>query len=516
MTRMLRMLALLAILLPGYLCLPGNAAPRKNVLFIAVDDLNDWVGFLSNAAHPGAGGCPGPVFTPHLDRLAARGTAFTNAHCAAPVCCPSRAAVMSGLLPTSTGIYNNQHWWKPNLPDLRTIPIHFRENGYHTVGAGKIYHHTAGNNPPGQWDDYQRMLFNDNGWIRHGSPLYPWTAPKSRPAAFPYSGIKLYSGEADWGVLPQPEASYDDSLVADYAVNYLQTLEQRGHEKPFFLACGLFHPHMPWYVPRKYLDLYPLDKIVLPPAPGDDLADVPDPGRKLALRKSGDLSRLREAGKWKTAVQHYLASITFADTLVGRVLAALDRSPAAGNTIIVLWSDHGWHLGEKGHWHKRTLWEEATRVPFIIVAPGVGDSNQRCAQAVSLVDIFPTLIELCSLPPVRNLDGMSLVPWLLDPGRKRLQPAITIEERGHVSVRTAHYRAIHYQTSEWELYDHRNDPNEWTNLARDPEHASVLRETSRWIPARRKPSANSKKAYHFDPDEFTWRHRKTGRLTRGK
>ncbi len=510
---MFRLFALLSILLPGYLAAHALPSPQKNVLFIAIDDLNDWVGFLSGK---GESGCPGTVFTPHLDRLAARGTAFTNAHCAAPVCCPSRAAVMSGLLPTSTGIYNNQHWWKPNLPDLRTIPIHFRENGYHTVGAGKIYHHTAGNNPPVQWDQYQRMLFNDNGWIRHGSALYPWTLPKKRPADFPFSGIKLYSGEADWGTLPQPEASYDDSLVADYAVRYLRTLDQRSHDRPFFLACGFFHPHMPWYVPPKYLDLYPVDQIVLPPARDNDLADIPPPGRELAHRKSGDLSRIREAGKWRTAVQHYLASISFADALVGRVLTALEQSPAAGNTIIVLWSDHGWHLGEKGHWHKRTLWEEATRVPFIVVAPGVGKSSQRCAQAVSLVDIFPTLIELCSLPSLESLDGISLVPWLLDPDRERKRPAITIEESGHVAIRTGRYRAIYYKTGERELYDHQSDPNEWNNLAGDPAHAATLSDSSRWIPSLRKPAAYSKKAFVFDHERFTWKHKKSGRLTKGK
>lgn len=513
---MLRLVALLFFLFPRFLCLPVSAASAANVLFIAIDDLNDWVGFLSEPGGVGNGGCPGPVFTPHLDGLAARGTAFTNAHCAAPVCCPSRAAVLSGLLPTSTGIYNNQHWWKPNLPGLRTIPIHFRENGYHTVGAGKIYHHTAGNNPPGQWDHYERMLFNDNGWLRHGSPLYPWTDPKPRPADFPYSGIKLYSGEADWGVLPQPESSYDDSRVADYAVNYLQTLDQRDHQKPFFLACGIFHPHLPWYVPRKYLDLYPLDKIVLPPAPEEDLADIPEPGRNLANRKSADLTRLREAGKWKTAVQHYLASISFADALVGRVLAALEQSSASDNTIIVLWSDHGWHLGEKGHWHKRTLWEEATRVPFIVVAPGIGEGNQRCVQAVSLVDIFPTLIELCSLPPLENLDGISLVPWLLDPDRERKRPAITIEESGHVAIRTGRYRAIYYNTGGRELYDHRSDPNEWTNLAENPAHAATLSDVSRWIPSLRKPAAFSKKAFVFDHKRFTWKHKKSGRLIKGE
>ena len=509
MERVLRLLVVFFILLPGYLPVSSaGAAPQKNVLFLALDDLNDWVGFL--------GGYPGRVHTPNLDRLAARGTAFTNAHCTAPVCCPSRTSVMSGLLPTSTGIYNNQHWWKPNLPELRTIPVHFRENGYHTVGAGKIYHHTAGNNPPGQWDHFQRNLFNDNGWVRHGSRLYPWTPAKSRPREFPYSGIKLYSEEADWGILPQPEHLYDDVLVADYAVKYLENLPQRGHDKPFFLACGIFHPHLPWYIPQKYLDLYPLDRVVVPEDLPDDLKDVPEAGRKLARRKSEDLSRLRKTDRWRTAIRHYLASISFADALVGRVLDALDKSPAAEDTIIVLWSDHGWHLGEKGHWHKRTLWEEATRVPFLIAAPGIGEPGQRCSQPVSLVDIFPTLIELCGLPRVKKLDGISLVPWLHEPGRTRKRPAITIEESGHVAVRGMHYRVIRYTTGQWEVYDHRNDPEERTNLAMNPSHTSAIEEAKRWIPLAPASPADSKRAFLFDHGKFMWTHKKSGQVIKGK
>ncbi len=343
MSRLTILLALVLGILPARgqpttdIRLPATGQSRPNVLFLAVDDMNDWVGCL--------GGYPGKVHTPHLDRLAAIGTAFTNAHCAAPVCCPSRAAAMSGLLPTTTGIYNNQQWWKPNLPGLRTIPVHFRENGYYTIGSGKIFHHTAGNNPPGQWHHFQRMLFNDNAWIRHGSPNYPWTKPKPRPDQFPYSGIKLYSGEADWGALPLPEADYDDFVTADYAAGFLSIIPGRDSpqpDDPFFLACGLFHPHMPWYVPQRFLDLYPPDEIVIPEPRPEDLDDIPPPGKKLALRKADDLARIRKAGKWRSAVRHYLASISFADAQIGRVLDALQTGAYAGNTIIVLWSDHGW------------------------------------------------------------------------------------------------------------------------------------------------------------------------------
>ena len=506
---MVKLFAVFLLLVTGHvLAEAGPAKTRQNVLFLAIDDLNDWVGFLD--------GYPGKVHTPNLDRLAASGTAFTNAHCPAPVCCPSRAAVLSGLYPTTTGIYTNQHWWKPNLPDLRTIPIHFRENGYHTVGTGKIFHHTAGNNPPIQWNHFKRAPFNDNGWLRHGDPSYPWTPPKPRPRHFPYSGIKLYSGEADWGVLPQAEHQYDDSLVADFAIDYLEHLSQKKLGKPFFLACGFFHPHLPWYTPRRYLDLYPPEEIHVPENLPEDLDDIPRPGRRLAEKKSGDLRRLRETGRWRTAIQHYLASISFADALVGRVLESLRNSRASSNTIVLLWSDHGWHLGEKGHWHKRTLWEEATRVPFIISAPGTGRAGQRCAQPVSLVDIFPTLIELCNLHPIRNLDGISLVPWLQDPAKSRQRPALTIEESGHVSLRTLHHRVIRYTTGEWELYDHRTDPSERTNLAKDSRHQEVIKSASRWLPQSPSAPAASKKSFTFDPHNFTWKRKKTGEIIKGK
>jgi choline-sulfatase len=492
---------------------PATSSSRQNVLFLAVDDMNDWVGHL--------GGCPGTVHTPHIDRLARRGTAFTNAHTAAPVCCPSRAAVMSGLLPTTSGIYSNQHWWKPNRPDLLTLPVHFRRNGYRAVGAGKIFHHTAGNNPPGQWDDYQRLVFNDNAWIR-SAPNYPWTEPAPTPAEFPYCGMELYSEECDWGVLPLEESRYDDFVTASYAVAFLRSWARGSADgadeaapQPFFLACGIFHPHLPWYVPQEYLDLYPLEKVVVPEYGPDDLDDVPEPGRKLALRKSDDLEMIRERGQWPAAVRHYLASISFADAQVGRVLDALDRSAAANNTIVVLWSDHGWHLGEKGHWHKRTLWEEATRVPCIVAAPGVGSPGQRCAAPASLIDLFPTLVELCPLSAVDGLDGISLVPWLRDPSLERKQPAVIIEETGHIAVRTARYRYIRYKQGEEELYDHRNDPGERTNLAGRAGHAALKKELARWIPADPARPALSKKSFDFDPQTFTWTRKKTGEVISG-
>jgi arylsulfatase A-like enzyme len=406
---------------------------RPNVLFIAVDDMRDWTASL--------GGYGGEAHTPHLEQLASRGVEFTNAHTASPVCCPSRAAIMTGLLPSTSGIYNNGQWWRPHMPECVTVPMHFKAAGYAVAGAGKIFHHTAGNNPPDQWDEYQRLVFRDDPWYRGNTLNYPWSTVGSPPAGHPLSGVPGLPHENDWGVLPgKPEMDYDDARSVDFAVRYLQ----RSHETPFFLACGIFRPHLPWYVPRDYFDLYPLDKIRLPQVLRNDLDDIPAEGRQLSQARRGDFEKIQEANKWKQAVQAYLASISFADAQVGRLLEALHRTAFWENTIIVFWSDHGWHLGDKNHWHKMTLWEEATRVPLIIVAPGVAPAGGRCDRPVGLIDIYPTLIDLCGLKDKPELDGQSLTPLLRQPNATWSRPAITQYKRGQCAVRSQRWRYIRY------------------------------------------------------------------------
>jgi len=497
----------LSIIIFGFSLIAGIAAPRKpNVLFIAVDDLRDWVGFM--------GGYKGKVYTPHMDELASRGTAFLNAHTAAPVCCPSRAAVMSGLLPSSSGIYNNGQWWKPNLPSLVTLPEHFRNNGYLAVGAGKIFHHTVGNNPPAIWDEFQRLVFNDDGFSRSTGrylTLYPYTKRQPIPKEFPYSGITLYSPEVDWGVLPKEESEMDDYQTVKFCTDFLA----QEHTKPFFLACGIFHPHLPWYVPRKYLDLYPVEQVQLPEVFNKDLDDVPSAGQKMALRKNQDLEKVRAAKKWKPAVAHYLASVTYADARIGQLLKGLDKSGYGKNTIIVLWSDHGWHFGEKEHWHKRTLWEVCTRVPFIVVAPDVGEPRQVSNEPVSLIDIFPTLIELCGLTKKPELDGVSLVPVINNPKYSRQEPVITVSEERHVSVVDRRYRLIRYNDGTEELYDRKNDPHEWRNRVTDPKLKEIKQRLSAFVPGKWAKPAFTKKTFQFNPKTYRWKHKKTGRIIEG-
>lgn len=480
-----------------------GAASRPNVLFLAVDDLRDWVGCLEGYA--------GTVHTPNIDRLARRGVLFSNAHCPSPKCAPSRAAIMTGLMPSTTGLYDNGHWWYPNLPDVITLPAHFLRNGYRVHGAGKIFHHTAGNHPPNQWEVFAPIRFHDDPWFRESRLNYPWTEAQPFPDGFPFSGLPGLPHENDWGAIPVQEGDYDDERSVAFAIRFLASVQD---ERPFFLACGLFRPHLPWYVPQRFFDLYPLDEIRLPDVRADDLTDVPAGGRELAIARSRDWKRIRSAGKWRSAVRAYLASITFADEQVGRVLQALRQHGLAARTVVVLWSDHGWHLGEKGHWHKSTLWEVATRVPLLVSIPGgrVG----RTDVPVSLVDLFPTLNELCELPPVEGLDGVSLVPLLEDPAAKIDRVAVTEFRKGNASVRSDRYRYIRYREGGEELYDHRRDPNEWRNLMKEPGGRDVANRLARQMPEKWASAAATKTAFRFDPDQFSWTEKATGRVIRGR
>ena len=341
------------------------ADDRPDVLFIAIDDLNDWIGALGG--HPQAS-------TPNIDRLAARGVLFTNAHCAAPACNPSRVALMTGRRPTTTGVYLNSQPWRPVLADAVTLPQHFRAAGYRAIGAGKIYHGAYPD--PTSWDEY----FPSQQKNRPDDPI---------PSGRPLSGIPR-TAHFDWGPVDATDAEMGDAQVVDWVCKQLSA----PREQPLFLACGIYRPHLPWYVPPAYFDSGPsLDDVQLPVVLADDLADVPAGGVRMA-KPGGDHRKVLDHGQWRPAVQAYLASMAFADAQVGRVLDALDASGRAEQTIVVLWSDHGWHLGEKEHWRKFALWDEATRVPLAFVAPGVSRVGGRCARPVSLIDVYPTLVDL--------------------------------------------------------------------------------------------------------------------------
>jgi arylsulfatase A-like enzyme len=441
-----------SLLLPSIGLGADENGAKPNVLFIAVDDLNDWIGCLGG--HP-------DTKTPNLDRLAKRGVLFSNAHCAAPLCNPSRAALMTGVRPSTSGIYRNpQPWREGHLAAAPTIPQHFRASGYRAIGGGKIFH---GRFPdPPSWSHY----FPDKKRTKPRDPM-----PPNRPL----NGIPR-AAHFDWGPVDVENDKMGDWQVANWARRELQTQ----HDKPFFLACGLFRPHLPWYVPPQYFKMFPADKVTLPKVNKDDLSDVPPAGRRVALNNEDHVNVLKTSN-WHKAVAGYLASVAFADACVGRVLDALDNGPNAKDTIIVLWGDHGWHLGEKLHWRKFTLWEEATRCPLMIVAPGVGKPGV-CTRPVSLMDIYPTLVDLCGLGKNNRLEGNSLVPLLRNPSAKWEQPALTTNGYRCDSLRSERWRYIRYADGSDELYDHGNDALEWTNLAGKPEHAEAKAELARWLP----------------------------------
>jgi arylsulfatase A-like enzyme len=448
------------------LAAPGPES-RRNLLFIAIDDLNDWIGCLNG--HPG-------VMTPNLDRLAKRGTLFTSAHCAAPVCNPSRAALMYGKRPSNTGVYtNNQpHRRSPVLENAATLPMHFMQNGYRAIGGGKIFHERY---PDARsWDEYFPSKTKSK-------------PPDPQPDHTPLNGMPG-TANFDWGGIPNADMEMGDYKVADWARGELS----KTHDKPFFLACGIYKPHLPWYIPQKYLDMYPLDKITLPLVKDDDLDDIPPIGRQMAMMKTHDHERVKKYKQWETGVRSYMAAITFADAQVGRVLDALDAGPNAANTNIVLWSDHGWHLGEKLHWRKFTLWERSTRNVLMMSAPGLTKPGSRCDRTVSLLDIYPTLTEMFGLPPREGLDGRSLMPLLKNPSAPWDHAAITTYPRGNHSVRDARWRYIRYHDGTEELYDRDKDPNEWTNIAAQPAAQSAKTRLARALPPSDAPDVPSDSA----------------------
>jgi arylsulfatase A-like enzyme len=435
--------------------LPGaRPEPRPNVLFIAIDDLNNWIGCLGG--HP-------DVKTPNLDRLAARGVLFTRAHCAAPVCNPSRAALLTGVRPSVSGVYENQQPFRESLAGRNaiTLPQHFMDNGYRVTGAGKIFHSPFPD--PQSWHDY----FPSQKLNKPDDP---------RPDAKPANGIPG-SGNFDWGPLDVRESGMGDWKVTEWVRAQLA----RRADRPFFLACGIYRPHLPWFVPRRYFDLYDENKVTLPEVNENDLDDVPAEGRRLALRL-GDHARITSHNAWRKAVRAYLAAISFADAMVGRVVEALDDGPNAEDTTVVLWSDHGWHLGQKLHWRKFALWEEATHNVLMMAAPGMARPGGRSERVVSLMDIYPTLIDLCGLRKHQGTEGRSLRPLLRRPDAKWPWPALTTYLRGNHSVRDERWRYIRYHDGGEELYDHQTDRLEWTNLAHKPELRQVKDKLARWLP----------------------------------
>ena len=456
---------------------------RPNVLFIAIDDQNDWIGALG---HPLAK-------TPHIDRLAARGTVFLNAHCQAPLCNPSRTSLMLGLRPTTTGVYGLSPWFRTldEWKDRVTLPQHFQAHGYRTLTVGKIHHGSVGG-PQQRLKEFDVWGQAGGIGVKPESKLIPPSPMGNHPLM-------------DWGVFPHQDEQKGDYQVASWAIEQIRSAPK---DQPFFLATGFFLPHVPCYATQKWFDLYPDDDTVLPLVKEDDRDDTPRFSWYLHWNlPEPRLKWVRDQQQWRNLVRSYLACTSFVDAQIGRLIDALDEAGLSDNTVIVLWGDHGWHLGEKGITGKNTLWDRGTRVPLIFAGPRVAVGG-RCPQPVELLDIYPTLNELCGLKPRSDLEGISLAPQLKNAQTKRERPAITSHNQGNHGVRSERWRYIHYADGSEELYDLQSDPHEWTNLAARPEHAAVKAEHRRWLPKLDVPpaanSAHRVLTYDIDTDIAIW------------
>ncbi|WP_182866587.1 sulfatase [Stieleria mannarensis] len=437
-----------------------RAAERPNVVLVAIDDLNDWVGCLGG--HP-------QVKTPQIDKLAARGVNFTNAHCQAPICNPSRISMLLGKLPSTTGHY----FLAPGFRDVDvtrdavTMFQHFRAGGYRAESMGKIFHGPA---DAASFDHVQRS----RGYRRTPGQTEKlrYRVPGSHPAW-------------DWGQVDFADEDQRDYHTAAWAAKRIGELAER--DEPFFLAVGFHLPHVPIYASKKWFDMYPLETLAMPPVPDEDLEDVPPIAVQLSLNPTAPRSQwMKEHGEDKHAVRAYLASISFIDHLVGMVTDSVQAAGLGDNTIVVLFSDHGFHLGEKNKWAKRSLWQRTTRVPLIIAGPGI-EKGVQCDAPVGLIDVYPTLVETCQMAEPDGLDGHSLAGLLNDPSSPWDHPAICTFGPGNHSIHSRDYHYIHYRDGSEELYDHRTDRDEHHNLADDPELAKIVQRHRKWIPAHDAP-----------------------------
>jgi uncharacterized sulfatase len=434
---------------------PAGAA-RLNVLLVMADDLATTLGCYDFPA----------AQTPRLDALARQGLLCTRAYCQFPHCNPSRASLLSGLRPGATRVTNNEDNLYQNVPGVLTLPHYFRQQGYATARCGKIFHLGV---PSGQ-----ESMDDPAAW-EFGTPFVselPY--PPQRASA-----VRVKTGKGSglgWQEIPGEDEQLCDGRFARTAVEWL---EHRDPARPFFLAVGFHRPHLPLVAPAAYFDRIQIESIGLPAAPADDEADIPLPARNGAVP---GYTLTASPEQRRAAIRAYLACVSYVDAQVGRLLDALERLGVADRTLIVFTSDHGWHLGEHGLWHKRSLFEESARVPLVIYLPGARANGQSTASLVELLDLYPTLVDLCGLPPRGGLQGVSLRPLLDDPRVTLHEAAFTEARRGPRaehwgrSLRTARWRCTEWDEgrSGVELYDHQSDPREYTNLAHDPRHTETL------------------------------------------
>ncbi|MDA7507040.1 sulfatase [Akkermansiaceae bacterium] len=473
-------------------------AKQPNVLFLAVDDMNDWIGSL---------GATPRAITPNLDKLAARGVNFSNAHTPGVYCAPARAAIFSGQYASTTGCYRSSDYFTDH-PEIEGLPLSFSKAGYTTLGVGKLYHHMPGSIDVRGWDEFylRKPSQRKEGWS-----LDNWTEETPFPDPFPASvfnkGKEIKGGLfLEWAGLPNDK---EEEMADTIRVNWAAEQLGKKHDKPFFLACGIYAPHFPNYCPQKYFDLYERDKIELPPIKVDDLEDLPERMKRAKTARSKIHKELEAKGAVKDAIHGYLACMSYADAMMGRVLNALEKSPYADNTIVVLWSDHGYHHGEKYDWGKHTLWERTSNVPFIWAGPGVKKGVVTDVTA-SLIDMYPTFVEMCGLPrPHQKLEGTSLASTLEKPEvAKDRDVYLPYMAPGEYAIINKDWRYISYGDDGEELYDLKSDPNEWNNLAENPNYEDTKRLLRKSAPKKFSPAAPKRtigKDLIIEGETFRWR-----------
>lgn len=467
-----------------------SSPAQPNIVMIAIDDLNDWVEPLGG--HP-------QVQTPAMAKLAQRAVTFTNAHCQAPLCNPSRTSIMTGLRPGSTGVYGLAPWFRalPEFEESVTMQQYFHRHGYETLIGGKVFHGAYGR---GDGSDAESDVWGPSASVGAvpKQKLIPPTPGGNHPLM-------------DWGTFPHLDEDKGDWKVASWAVNQLS---QRQTEKPFFLSVGFSLPHVPCYATQKWFDLYPEDSLTLPPMISGDRDDTPDASWYIHWNLPEPRTKwLVENNQLKSLVRAYLASISFVDSQVGRVLDALEASRYADNTIVVLWSDHGYHLGEKAISGKNSLWARSTHVPLMFAGPMIA-GDRKCDQPAELVDIYPTLAALAGLPQPDRVEGISLTPQLDDVNALRERPAICTHNAGNHSVCDQRWRYIVYADGSEELYDRSADPNEFENLldgdANNPELTAIVERLRGWLPTQDRPLAagSAHRILEKRGDGFYWEGKK--------
>jgi len=478
-------------------CSKESSTKPPNVIMFVTDDLNNWVNPLGYTQ----------AITPNLDRLAEAGVTFTNAHAPGVFCAPSRTAIWTGLNASTTGCYSNQVF-QFDLPDLFTMQMAFKQKGYNTFGAGKLYHHRSGYVDLRDWNEYfaRSQEVKDMAWEMNGYHMTDVPLPDPHPYSPYYTMTDRGSGSAlhlEWGPIDNAE---EDDMVDAMRANWASDVIKREHDKPFFLAVGMYSPHYPNYAPQKYFDLYNRESIVLPPYKEDDLDDLPEPVRKRMLNRLKQHQELEEYGAVEDAILAYLASVSFADAMLGRILDALDSGPYKDNTIIIFWSDQGFHHGEKGHWGKHTLWERTSHVPFIWAGRGIA-KNEEVETTVSLIDIYPTLTELCDLSVDSPLEGESLATSLENPSQSTERNVFLLHaDRGSYAIINQNWRYIYYYDGTEEFYNVQEDPNEWYNLAGDEKYEQIMLDLKKYAPTEFAPEATARNDLNLvvDGDSFHW------------